>query len=144
MILYRRIPAKTYEETNGLALRRRRSVTRALAALAIVVFAAQSGHAQRASSPSIDQRIAAAARHLDARTIYDSEYRRPRKIWIYTPAGYYPRSATPYSLLVAFDGGDYQDTMPLPFILDTLLASGKAPAFVALLVDNGGGAERIA
>jgi len=34
--------------------------------------------------------------------------------------------------------------MPLPTTLDTLLAAGRAPAFIAVLVDNACGAARIA
>jgi enterochelin esterase family protein len=58
--------------------------------------------------------------------------------------GHDPRRSTPYPLIVAFDGADYRDTMPLPQILDTLLATGRAPAFVALLVDDSSSATRIA
>jgi enterochelin esterase family protein len=84
------------------------------------------------------------AKRLEPRTIYDSSYHRPRQLWIYTPPGYNPRATNPYPLIIAFDGSEYQDTMPLPLILDTLLAARKAPAFVAVLIDNGDGAERIA
>jgi enterochelin esterase-like enzyme len=32
--------------------------------------------------------------------------------------GHDPRRSTPYPLIVAFDGVDYRDTMPLPLIRD--------------------------
>jgi enterochelin esterase-like enzyme len=86
----------------------------------------------------------APAGKLEARTVFDSIYRRPRQVWIYTPSGYDAKATTPYPLIVAFDGDEYRDTMPLPMVLDTLLAARKAPAFVAVLVDNGEGAVRIA
>ena len=92
----------------------------------------------------IDPRASLAAKRLETATIYDSSYRRPRRIWIYTPPGYDARATTPYPLIIAFDGAEYQDTMPLPFVLDTLLVTHQAPAFVAVLIDNGGGIERIA
>jgi enterochelin esterase-like enzyme len=92
----------------------------------------------------MDPRVPASARRLEHQRIYDSSYKRQRDIWIYTPPNYDAKAATPYPLIVAFDGSDYRDTMPLPFILDTLLATKKAPAYVAVLVDNGGGPERIA
>jgi enterochelin esterase-like enzyme len=76
--------------------------------------------------------------------VFDSTYRRPRRIWIYTPPGYDAKATTSYPLIVAFDGDEYRDTMPLPVVLDTLLAAKKAPAFVAALIDNGEGAVRIA
>jgi enterochelin esterase family protein len=88
--------------------------------------------------------VASSTSRLEPITLYDSAYHRPRRIWIYTPSGHDPRAATPYPLLIAFDGVDYQDTMPLPLVLDTLGATGKAPAFVAVLIDDSVGAVRIA
>jgi len=90
----------------------------------------------------MDARAPAASRRLLARTVFDSSYQRLRRIWIYTPADYDPHGAA-YPLLVAFDGAFYQDTMPLPLILDTLRAANLAPAFVAVLIDNGEDGERI-
>lgn len=92
----------------------------------------------------MDPRVPASARRLEHQTIYDSAYKRQRDIWIYTPPNYDAKAQTSYPLIVAFDGSDYRDTMPLPFILDTLLATKKAPAYVAVLIDNGGGPDRIA
>ena len=91
----------------------------------------------------IDPRAPAAAKRLELLTVFDSSYRRSRRIWVYTPKGYDPKAARPYPLLLAFDGAEYRDTMPLPLILDTLLATGKAPAFVAVLIDDGEASERI-
>jgi enterochelin esterase-like enzyme len=76
--------------------------------------------------------------------VYDSSYQRPRTIWVYTPAGYDPQRAAPYPLIVAFDGDEYRDTMPLPAVLDSLQATGRVPAFVAVLVDDSAGSVRIA
>jgi enterochelin esterase family protein len=70
-------------------------------------------------------------------------YGHPRKVWVYTPAGYKTGPAA-YPLIVAFDGDDYRgDTMPLPRVLDSLAAAGKLPPMVALLVDNSSGATRL-
>ena len=79
-----------------------------------------------------------------AGTLFDSSYGRARRVWIYLPPGYDAARSSPYPLIVAFDGAVYRDTMPLPLVLDTLLATHRAPAFVAVLIDDGGGAERIA
>jgi len=92
----------------------------------------------------MDPRAPAAAKRLQALTLFDSVYQRPRRIWIYTPQGYDPRAATAYPLIVAFDGLDYRDTMPLPLILDTLAATRKAPLFVGVLVDDSASSVRIA
>jgi enterochelin esterase family protein len=92
----------------------------------------------------MDPRVPASAKRLEHATIFDSAYKRQRDIWIYTPAGYDAKATTPYPLIVAFDGLEYRDTMPLPFILDTLLATKAAPPSVAVLLDDGEGATRIA
>ena len=84
------------------------------------------------------------AGRLASFVVHDSSYMRDRQVWVYTPPAYDAHRADPYPLLVAFDGDEYRDTMPLPGTLDTLLAGGKAPAFVALLVDDGDGPARIA
>jgi enterochelin esterase-like enzyme len=82
--------------------------------------------------------------HVTAHTIHDRSYDRERRLWVYTPAGYDANRPEPYPLLIAFDGDSYRsDDMPLPATLDGLAARGEAPAFVAALVDNGGGATRL-
>jgi enterochelin esterase family protein len=91
----------------------------------------------------IDPRAPAAAARLEARVIFDSSYARERRVWIYTPPGY-DAHAAPYPLLIAFDGAEYRDTMPLPLVLDTLAAGRHAPAFVAVLLDDSASATRIA
>jgi len=92
----------------------------------------------------MDPRAPASAKRLVHETIFDSAYKRQRDIWIYTPPGYDAKATTPYPLIVAFDGFEYRDTMPLPFILDTLIATKAAPAAVAVLIDDGESATRIA
>ena len=81
---------------------------------------------------------------LDAETLFDSVYRRPRRVWVYTPADYASTPNESHPLIVAFDGDEYRDTVPLPRILDSLRGTGKGPAFVAVLIDDGEGATRIA
>jgi len=84
------------------------------------------------------------AGNVEERTVFDSSYHRPRRVWVYTPPGYDPRATLPYPLIVAFDGAVYLDTIPLPMILDTLLATRRAPPFVAVLVDDSSSGVRIA
>jgi enterochelin esterase family protein len=90
------------------------------------------------------QASAVPAGKLEARVVFDSSYHRSRRVWVYTPPGYDARRTTPYPLVVAFDGDEYRDTMPLPHVLDSLLAAKRAPAFIAVLVDDSAGAVRIA
>ncbi len=61
-----------------------------------------------------------------------------RAIWTYTPPGY-TRDGDPYGLLVLFDGHDYVTQIPTPSILDNLIAAGRIPPLVAVLVDNAEG-----
>jgi enterochelin esterase family protein len=56
-----------------------------------------------------------------------------RRIWIYTPPNYHPDGA-PYPLLLLFDGWYY--IFNAPTTLDNLLAEGRIPELVAVLVDN--------
>jgi enterochelin esterase-like enzyme len=58
-----------------------------------------------------------------------------RTVWAYVPAQYVPGTAAPF--IVAQDGYLYLNR--LPRVLDNLIAEGRAPAMVAILVDNGGG-----
>jgi enterochelin esterase family protein len=115
-------------------------------ALTLVVCCASAASSQslRPNQLGVDPRAPVAAARLRAITIFDSAYHRPRQIWIYTPAGYDARRTAPYPLIVAFDGVEYRDTMPLPLILDTLTAQGVIPSFVGVLIDNGEGGVRIA
>src|SRR5437867_7337107 len=68
--------------------------------------------------------------------LFDSIYQRPRRLWVYTPPGYDSTAATQYAWILAFDGAEYRDTMPLPRVLDSLLAAKRAPAFIAVLLDD--------
>jgi enterochelin esterase family protein len=58
-----------------------------------------------------------------------------RTVSIYTPPGY-DRNSGSYGLLVLFDGQDYRGPMPIPTILDNLVAAKKIRPLVAILVDN--------
>src|SRR5262245_35009642 len=80
---------------------------------------------------------------VEETTIPSKLYPQPRRVWVYTPPGY-SASAADYDLLVVFDGEEYLEDIPLPAILDTLLARGDAGPFVAVLIDNSRGAERLA
>lgn len=90
-----------------------------------------------------DPRATVPAGRLVTYMLHDSSYHRDRRVWVYTPPGYDARATRAYPLIVAFDGGEYYDTMPLPMILDTLLAAHRAPPFVAVLIDDSLRAARI-
>lgn len=54
---------------------------------------------------------------------------------VYTPPGY-RRDGGPYPLLIVLDGSAYRDLIPLPAILDNLIAAGRLPPVVAVLVGS--------
>ena len=58
-----------------------------------------------------------------------------RTVWVYVPRQYVPGTLAPF--IVAQDGHLYVNQ--LPPVLDALIAEGRAPAMIAILVDSGGG-----
>lgn len=77
-------------------------------------------------------------------SIHDGVYGRDRRIWVYTPAGYPKVCGDGCDLVIAFDGGVYIDAIPLPGILDSLIADGRMRPSVAVMIDNGTSRERLA
>jgi len=55
-----------------------------------------------------------------------------RPVSVYIPPGY-PAGGEPYPLLIVLDGTAYRDLIPLPVILDNLIAAGRIPPVVAVL-----------
>lgn len=101
-----------------------------LAALALVLTSASA-------TP-----LPAPAGKVVERAVESRVYGRSRRIWVYTPPGY-DASARACDLLIAFDGEEYVEDFRLPAMLDGLLAEGKAPPFVAVLIDDATGAARL-
>lgn len=58
-----------------------------------------------------------------------------RSVSVYTPPGYDAKNGS-YGLLVLFDGQDFRGPIPIPTILDNLVAAKKIRPLVAILVDN--------
>jgi enterochelin esterase-like enzyme len=63
-----------------------------------------------------------------------------REIAVYSPPSY-SAHAEPYPLLVLFDEDAYLSLIPTPTILDNLIAEGRIPPVIALLVGNAPGAR---
>jgi enterochelin esterase family protein len=68
---------------------------------------------------------------------------KDRRLWVYTPPGYAAAKDTSFGMLLAFDGGEYLTEIPLPHLLDSLLACGAVQPLVAVLVDDTSGASRL-
>jgi enterochelin esterase-like enzyme len=58
-----------------------------------------------------------------------------RPVWIYTPTNFDHRKN--YPLLVTMDGESYTSLVPVPIILDNLIAAGAIPPVTAVLIGNG-------
>jgi len=58
-----------------------------------------------------------------------------RTVWVYVPSQYV--KATPAPLLVVQDGHGYLNLVPR--VLDNLIATGRVPVQIAVLIDSGGG-----
>jgi enterochelin esterase family protein len=70
-------------------------------------------------------------------TVEEKNRARKRRVWVYTPPNYDPKSSVPYKLLICFDGSSYLSEIPVPTILNNLLAAGEIWPTVAVMVDNG-------
>jgi len=113
----------------------RESVRLVALSFAALASLAAGGTASNRAQPS------RAAGRIDEHRIASRVLGRERRVWVYTPPGY--TSKSDYDLLIAFDGEEYLSAIALPTMLDTLLEERKAPAFVAVLIDNESGAARL-
>lgn len=113
---------------------------RAAAALLLCFASAAAGQPEAGPTPSPSP----ASGTVQEQRIASELYPGGRRVWVYLPPGYSSSAGGDYALLVAFDGEEYLEEIPLPKILDTLLARREAGPFVAVLIDNASGAERLA
>ena len=91
---------------------------------------------------SADGQGSPGAGRIERFQIQSAQYGRARTVWIYTPRDYSSRVTN--DLIIAFDGADYQQVMPLPRVLDSLAALKKIAPSVAVLIDDSASSERIA
>src|SRR5262245_29889244 len=75
------------------------------------------------------------AGQLDIQRFSSARLGNQRDVWVYPPPGY-TREGPLYRLLILFDGWDYTHMVPTPTILDNLLAEGRLPPLVAVMVGN--------
>lgn len=74
------------------------------------------------------------AGNLVARRFRSALLGNERDLFVYTPPGYAP-GGPPCDVLVLFDGWAYLEYVPTPTILDNLLANGRIPPLIAVIVD---------
>lgn len=101
--------------------------------------------ASRAPAQAPDARHDVRAGRVDSLVVGSAIYGADRTVWVYTPPGY-DGARGEYPFLLAFDGSDYTTggAMNVPTLLDSLVAARATPSFVAVMVDDGSGAARIA
>lgn len=71
------------------------------------------------------------------------EYGSPRHLWVYTPPGY-AATGPECDFLLVFDGGVYLEDIPLPAMLDSLIAAKALRPTIAVMLDDSSGTARIA
>jgi enterochelin esterase family protein len=91
------------------------------------------------AQPYIERRATVSRGKLESHTIHSDALKGDRTFGLYLPPGY-DQKAAPYGVLVVLDGQQYGNgpnvTVPTPIILDNLIAAGKIPPLVAVLVNN--------
>jgi enterochelin esterase family protein len=87
------------------------------------------------TSPYVDPRPGIAVGRVDERSFRSSTGGGSRRVWVYSP----PLGAgvTPAGLLVCSWGKDYLNAIPVPTILDNLIADHRIPPLAAIFVDDG-------
>jgi enterochelin esterase-like enzyme len=85
--------------------------------------------------PWIVRNDAIPAGKVEKHKIASDLLKNERNLSVYTPPDY-RSSGKPYPLLVLFDEGAYLNQVPTPVILDNLIAAGKIPPMVAVLIAN--------
>src|SRR4029077_9121513 len=70
-------------------------------------------------------------------TLEEKGNARIRRLWVYPPPDYDPDASVPYRLLICFNGASYLSEIPVPTILNNLLAADEIWPTVAVIVDNG-------
>jgi enterochelin esterase-like enzyme len=91
--------------------------------------------------PWIMKNAANPAGTIDKHRIKSELLNNERNLSVYTPPGYRADGA-PAALLVLFDEGAYLNAVPTPVILDNLIAAGKIPPTIAVLIANPSQATR--
>ncbi|WP_126582110.1 enterochelin esterase [Tengunoibacter tsumagoiensis] len=71
--------------------------------------------------------------NVELRRFHSAILNNERRIWIYTPPGY-TKNTTPYGVLLVFDGLTYIHDIPMPTILDNLVADHLLQPMIAISI----------
>lgn len=109
-----------------------RRVTLVLLAVAAVHGGTAAVHAAPSDSAGSVRELRIGSRHQG----------RSRAVWVYTAPGSSAGTDTSLGMILAFDARDYPTTIPLPRVLDSLLAAAAIPRAIAVMIDDSTGAAR--
>ena len=86
--------------------------------------------------PWVTPRSGAAAGKIEELRIQSKVLDSERQAWIHTPLGFDASRKEPYPLLICFDGQVYASPnyMPVPTIVDNMIADGRIPALIVVLI----------
>ena len=87
------------------------------------------------AQPWIVKNSSVAAGTIEKEKIHSALLKNEHDLSIYLPAGY-KANVSPYDLVVIFDESAYLTKVPVPVILDNLIAASKIPPTVAVLIGN--------
>jgi enterochelin esterase-like enzyme len=86
------------------------------------------------SQPWITPQANIPAGQVECHHLRSEVLRNERDVWVYRPPGY-STHGQPYSLVILLDAGGYP-LIPVPTILNNMLAAQLLPPLVAVLLDN--------
>jgi enterochelin esterase family protein len=89
----------------------------------------------------IEARAGVAKGHVEQISVASKLLGTVRDVWIYTPPGYdtLARRAEGLPFLLNFDGGEYVKSIPVPTILDNLIAAGRIAPMIGVFVGSAEG-----
>jgi enterochelin esterase-like enzyme len=97
------------------------------------------------AQPRLQRAEGVPAGRVVEKTIHSAILGEDRKLGVYLPAAYSPAGG-PYPYVIVFDGEVYgaapEALVPTPIILDNLIAEGKLPPTLAVLLNSGGTRDR--
>src|SRR5262245_35765001 len=70
--------------------------------------------------------------HVQEYRVRSRHQGRERHVWVYTPPGDAASNDSSLGMILAFDAREYRNEIPMPHILDSLIAAGAIPPLVGV------------